>query len=140
MATAVRTVIAIIAGMVASFVLIIGMEAFSAVVHPFPPDFKGTMEEVCAHVARYPPWVLAVAVPAWGIAAFLGTWIANKVGNRGAAIFVGLLLLASVVYNVSKLPYYTWFKVACLVVIPIALGLGILLPRRQKPAVSQAAA
>jgi hypothetical protein len=49
------------------------MQAFRAVVHPFPPPpgFRQTpgltreqlQTELCAHVERYPPWVLAVVVP-----------------------------------------------------------------------------
>src|SRR6202008_3402507 len=90
-----------------------------------PPDFDGTMEEMCEHVARYPPWVLAVVVPAWVGTAFVGTWIAGRLGNRGAASFVGLLLLAALVFNVSMLPYAIWFKSACMIAIPSAIVAGI---------------
>src|SRR5438309_11764830 len=123
MAAILRTLIAIIAGMLVAFVFIVAVELFSSVVHPTPPDFGGTMEEMCAHVARYPTWILALVVPAWGAAAFLSTWTANKIGNRGSAIFVGLLLLAAVVFNISKLPYPIWFKLVILLVIPTALAL-----------------
>ncbi len=132
MATIFRTLVAIIAGMLVAFVLIVAVELFSAVVYPTPPDFGGTMEEMCEHVASYPTWVLALVVPAWGGAAFVSTWTANKIGNRGSAIFVGLLLLAAVVFNISKLPYPIWFKLVILLVIPTALVLGSLLSSRQK--------
>jgi hypothetical protein len=132
MTTIFRSFVAIVAGVLAAFVLVVAVELFSAVVHPVPPDFGGTMEEMCEHVARYPTWVLALAVPAWGLAAFVSTWTANKIGNRGSAIFVGLLLLAAVVFNISKLPYPIWFKVMSLLVIPTALVLGSLLSSRQK--------
>jgi hypothetical protein len=132
MATYFRTLVAIIAGLLVAFVLIVAVELFSAVVHPFPPDFGGTMEETCQHVARYPTWVLALVVPAWGVGAFVSAWTANKIGNRGSAIFVGLLLLAAVVLNISMLPYPIWFKLVILLVIPTALVLGGLLSSRQK--------
>jgi hypothetical protein len=132
MATSLRTFVAIIAGLLAALVLIVLVELFSTVVHPVPPDFGGTMEGMCQHVAGYPNWVLAVVVPAWGVAAFVSTWTANRIGNRGSAIFVGLLLLAALVFNISKLPYPIWFKVVNLLVIPTALVLGSLLSSRQK--------
>ena len=34
--------------------LLAGVELFSAVVYPVPPDFGGTMEEMRKHVERYP--------------------------------------------------------------------------------------
>jgi len=132
MATSFRTFVAIIAGLLAAFVLVVAVELFGSVVHPVPPDFGGTMEEMCQHVARFPNWVLAVVVPAWSVTAFVGTWIANRIGNRGSAIFVGLLLLAAVVFNVATLPYPIWFKVVNLLVIPAALVWGSLLSSRQK--------
>ena len=79
MAMALRCMAAIIAGMIVAFVIVVAVELFSAVVHPVPPDFRGTMEEMCLHVARYPPWVLALVVPAWAGAAFAGTWISGRV-------------------------------------------------------------
>ena len=54
------TIVGIAVGMVLAFVLVIGVEGFSSVVHPLPAEFKGTMDEMCQHVARYPHWVLGV--------------------------------------------------------------------------------
>jgi hypothetical protein len=71
----------VVVGLLVSFALVMGVELFSAVVHPFPADFGGTEEEVCRHVERYPAWVLAVAVPAWAVTALVGTWIAHRIGN-----------------------------------------------------------
>ncbi len=119
-----------LAGLVAGFALalvgVIGVEAFSALVHPLPGDFDGSMEQMCLHVARYPAWVLAVVVPMWACAAIAGTWTALWIGNRAAFGAVGLILLVALVYNLSELPYPAWFKAANLIVIPAA----ILLPLR----------
>ena len=71
MATLFRTLVAIIAGMLVALVLVVAVELFGAVVHPVPADFGGTKEEICEHVARYPHWVLALVVPAWGAIAFV---------------------------------------------------------------------
>lgn len=132
MATGFRTLVAILGGIVVAFVLIVFVELFGAVVHPVPPDFGETTEEMCEHVARYPNWVLVVVVPAWGVTAFVGTWTAYKIGNRGSAIVVGLLLLAALVFNIAQLPYPIWFKIVNLLVIPIAIVLGGRLSIRRK--------
>src|SRR5262245_27634070 len=118
MATIFRLIGAIVAAMAATLFLLAAIEFFSAIVHPVPADFKGTMEEMCQHVARYPQWVLAVVVPLWAGTAFAGTWIAGRIGNRGCAVFIGLLLLAAVIFNVAKLPYPLWFKAVILVAVP----------------------
>jgi len=99
-----------------AFVLVIAVEFFGAVVHPLPEDFGGTMEEMCQHVERYPQWVLALVVPAWAVTAFVGTWTARKMGNLCSFAFVGLLLLAALMFNISKLPYPMWFKIVNLLV------------------------
>jgi hypothetical protein len=127
-----RCTAAIIAGMIVALVFVVAVELLSAVVHPVPPDFGGTMEEMCQHVSRYPHWVLALVVPAWGATAFVSTWTAGRIGNRGSALLTGLLLLAAVVFNISQLPYPNWFKIVILLVIPTAIVLGSRLSIRRK--------
>jgi H+/Cl- antiporter ClcA len=107
-----------------SFILVIAVELFSAMVHPLPEDFGGTREEMCRHEERYPHWVLAVVVPAWAAAVLASTWTARRIGNFYSSAIVGLLLLAALMFNISKLPYPMWFKVVNLLVIPIAIVLG----------------
>lgn len=122
-----------VAGLVVSLIGIIALEIFDAAVFPPPPDFKGTYDEMCQYVAAHPAWVLAVAVAAWGVSAFVGAWVARKLGGFYPAAILALLLLAGLVLNISMLPYPIWFKAATLVVIPIALLLGCgLLPRRPR--------
>lgn len=134
MKTFLRTVAAILAGTFVLFALVVAVELFSAVVHPLPEGSVATKEDICRHVERYPAWVLAVVVPAWAAAAFAGTWTARRIGNLCAAAVVGLLLLAAVACNISMLPYPTWFKVATLIAIPIAVLAGSRQP--MSPAVT----
>jgi hypothetical protein len=131
MATVFRAVGAIVAGMLVAFILVVAVEVFSAVVHPLPPNFGGTMDDMCKHVERYPHWVLAVVVPAWAGTAFVSTWIARRLGNRGCAVFIGLLLLTALIFNISMLPYPIWFKLASLIVIPCAIVSGLSLSSRR---------
>ncbi|TWT29411.1 hypothetical protein [Blastopirellula retiformator] len=115
-----RTIAGIFVGLLVLFVLIIAVEAFSAVVHPFPPGFEGTQDEICAHVERYPGWVLAAVVPMWGATAFAAVWVAGKLGQFYAATFVGFLLNLALISNLAMLPYPLWFKGACLLLLPLA--------------------
>jgi hypothetical protein len=127
-----RVIGSIVAGLVLAFVLVVAVEVFSGVVHPFPEDFKGTHEEVCKHVERYPDWILAVCGGMWVGAALVSTWITGWLGNRWSALFLGLLLVAMVILNVSMLPYTMWFKIGILILIPAAVGAGVYLSSRPK--------
>jgi hypothetical protein len=80
MATAFRAVGSILAGLALALVLVIAVEGVSAILHPEPPGFTGTMDEICKHVERYPHWVLALVVAAWGGTAFASTWVTNRMG------------------------------------------------------------
>jgi hypothetical protein len=131
-----RTLAATIIALFTAVVLIVAVEAFSNVVHPPPKDFGGTMEEICQHVERYPQWVLAAVVPMWAIAAFVSSWIAQRIGNLYSLGIVGLSLLAALVFNLAKLPYPIWFKVANLLVIPAAIVAASRFAGRRKTAAS----
>lgn len=124
MKTILRTLAAVVVGMGVLILLLIGVELFSAVVHPLPEGFGGTEAEMCEHVARYPQWVLAVSVPMWAFAAFASIWTARKIGNAPAAATVGLLVLAALIFNISMLPYPLWFKIISPIVVPLAILAG----------------
>jgi len=136
MKTAFRALAAVFVGLLLSFLLVVAVELFSAVVHPLPEGFGGTTEEMCRHVERYPPWVLAVVVPAWAVAAFVGTWTARRIGNLYSAGTVGLQVLMALVFNISELPYPMWFKIANLFAIPVAAAAGARLAMPNKTAVA----
>jgi hypothetical protein len=125
MKTVFRTVLAVVAGVALALVLVIAVELLSAVIHPVPPGYTGTMDEVCEHVARYPHWILGVVVLAWSATAFVSTWVATRIGNRLAGIFGVVILTSAIVFNVLKLPYTMWFKLVMLSCFPVACFLGV---------------
>ena len=131
MKSAGRTLGGVVAGMALAFVLVVAVEWFSSVVHPFPADFNGNIPE---HVKRYPHWVLAVVVLAWGATAAAATWVASRVGGRLAGVIVTLLLAWAIVFNLTMLPYVMWFKVAMFIAFPIACLIGVRYGRRVRPA------
>ena len=120
-----RLFLAVVAGMLLALVLVIAVEFFSAIVHPVPAGFQGTMDEMCLHVARYPDWVLGVVVLAWSATAFSSTWVATRIGHRLAGIVVTLLLTWAIVCNLTMLPYAMWFKIVMLSCFSMACYLGV---------------
>jgi hypothetical protein len=118
-----RWLLGVALGGVAAFVLVVAVELFSAVVHPFPSDFSGSEEAMCEHVANYPAWVLAVIVPMWSAVAWSATWVAGRIGGLVAAVTIGVLLLAALALNLSMLPYPMWFKLVQPLMVMVAIGL-----------------
>jgi hypothetical protein len=133
MKSAGRTVLAVVAGMALAFALVVAVELFSAVVHPFPagldPDVPGNIPE---HVRRYPGWVLAVAGLMWGATAAAATWVASRIGGRTAGAIVTLLLASALAFNLSMLPYVMWFKIAMPATFFVACLTGIRTGTRRR--------
>ena len=129
MKSAVRTLLAVVAGMALAFALVVAVEFFSAVVHPFPANFDGNIPE---HVRRYPDWVLAVVVPMWGATAAAAAWVASRIGGRTAGAIVTLLLASALAFNLSMLPYAMWFKIAMPATLLVACLTGIRTGTRRR--------
>lgn len=124
-----RTIGAVLAAVFVVFLLLILVELYSSVVHPLPPGFQPTQQEMCDHVARYPHWVLATVVPMWAAISFIGVWIAGRWGRRLGAGVIAMLLLAALGMNVLMLPYPLWFKI----VQPMAIIAAIAAAFRSTP-------
>ena len=58
--------------------------------------------------------------------------------NRGPAAFVGLVLLAAALFNVSMLPYRIWFNAAAPAAILTAAAWGYRLSSRRARAAGNA--
>jgi MFS family permease len=120
MKSAGRILLGIVAGMGMALALVVAVEWFSSVVHPFPANFNGNIPE---HVRHYPDWVLGAVVLAWGATIAVATWVAS-------GIVVSLLLAWALISNLTMLPYTMWFKVAMLCAFPVACLLGVRYGRR----------
>lgn len=115
--------------LVVAIILLAGIEGVSAIVHPFPPDFGGTRDEVAQHVANYPTWVLvSLGSVGWGITIFVASWMTTRLGTRrhpahGAGL--GLLLFAGAIFNMAMLPYPLWYWVLELITLPAGIYFGV---------------
>ena len=129
MKTAGRILFGVVAGMTLAFALVVAIEVFSAVLHPMPANLIGGVPE---HVRRYPHWILAVAALAWAATIAASTWVATRIGGRPAGIIMALLLASALIFNLTMLPYASWFKVAMSVALPITCLLGIKYGKRAR--------
>ncbi len=137
--TALQSNGSILLSLVTAFLLVAGVEGLSAILHPWPADFAGTSEEIVRQVETYPTWVLAfLGGVGWGGTMFISAWLATRLGSNRKPIhgyLVGVILIAAVIFNISMLPYPTWYSLLNLVVLPTALYFGVRFGQaRQVPA------
>lgn len=132
----VRSIGAIIASLVAAIVIVVITEMLTLSLHPFPEGADTSDPAVMNnHVANFPHWVLAIAAAGWLLTAFVGAWIATRLGpNRHPAhgYIVGTLLFLTAALNMIVLwePYQDWFKAVNFIGIPLVVFLGIRFARR----------
>jgi len=130
MKSVLRTASGVVAGMVLALALVVAVEWFSGMVHPFPANFDGNIP---AHVRRYPHWVLGVVALAWSATSAASTWVASRLGSRVAGYIVALLLAWGLIFNLTKLPYTLWFKLVMFTAFPVACVVGVKYGKRPSP-------
>lgn len=125
----IRSLYAVILGIVVAFVMFMLIEGISAVLHPFPENFSGTQEEIMAQVENYPTWVLALlGGGGWSASMFLCVFAATRTGaNRHPwhGIAVGVFWFGMLAFNMYILPYPTWYLVLNLIMLPVMAFAGI---------------
>ena len=129
--TALQSTGAILLSLFIAFLLVAGLEALSAILHPWPADFAGTSEEIAIQVETFPAWLLALlGGVGWGGTMFVSAWLATRLGSNRRPIhgyLVGVILISAVIINISMLPYPIWFSLLNLVVLPTTLYFGVRL-------------
>ena len=134
-----RTILGVLAGVAAMFVVIMAIEAVGHVIHPPPPgmDPMNPAHEAAfaQFVATMPFAAKAMLAAAWTLGAFAGGFVAARIARhpRGAAVLVALLVVSGVVAMALRLAHPTWLTAAGLLLpIPAAL-LAARLARHRPP-------
>lgn len=116
-----RTVLAIVVGVIAAMAVILMLELIGMLLFPLPPGTPLASEaDLAALVAASPIGKKIWVVMGWALGSFAGAWIAAKVARqRGliAASAVALLIIAGTVMNAVNIPHPLWMN-----------ALGVLLP------------
>ena len=102
-----RAILGVLAGLVAMFVVIMGIEYVGHMVYPPPPGLNPMVtEDLSAIMASQPAAAKAFVVVAWVVGAFAGGWVAAKISRtypRAAAVIVALMVVAGVVGMILQL-------------------------------------
>lgn len=116
----VRTILAVVGGLLLAMVVLTVGEAVGRYLFPLPPDLGLNPEpDPRAVAARTPAILLFFVVLMQGAAAFAGSAAAvaiARAGPRPGWIVAGLFLLAAVL-NVVLIPHPVWFVLGSLVLV-----------------------
>ena len=134
----VRTVVAVLLGLVVALATMLLLEFIGMSLFPLPPGIDLENEQDLARLVESASagkllWVLA----GWALAAFAGGWVAATISRRhprGAALAVAALIVAGVALNAAMLPHPAWMTLAgVLLPLPVA-WLAARLAARPRPA------
>jgi hypothetical protein len=139
-----RTILGVLAGLVAMFLVIMGIEA---VGHWFYPPPAGLDPMNPAHEAAFAQFVTRMPLNAklmlalaWTMGAFGGGFVAAKIARhpRAAALLIALVVMSGVVGMILAVPHPSWLTAAGLLLpIPAALLAARIARPRSAPEVRQ---
>lgn len=130
-----RTLLAIVLGVLAGFLVVMLVQMLSMAMYPLPADVNpadpATMGDL---FSRMPAGAIALVLVSHGLGAFAGGWVsAWRAPMRPIlhGLVVGAIVLAAGVMNLRALPHPAWFVVADLALyLPCAFVGAKLAPRR----------
>lgn len=141
-----RTILGVLAGVVAMFAVIMAIQAVGHMIHP-PPAGMDPMNP--AHEAAFAQFVYAMPLAAkvmlavaWTLGAFAGGYVAARIAwhPRGAAVLIALLVISGVISMILRVPHPSWLAAAGLLLpIPAALLAARLARRKPGPSADRVA-
>lgn len=116
-----RTILAVLLGVVVAWLTIVLFQFASTAAFPPPPGLDPRdPAQLRALIDAAPPAAMALVLASWAIGAFDGALVTALVARRhrkGAALLIGVLVLAGVVAMIRLVPHPLWMSIA-----------GVLLP------------
>jgi len=115
---ALRSVGAVIVGLIVAVAFVQGAEAIVHAMNPFPPGMnQRDFNEIKKFVSTLPLSALLLVMTGWLLATVVGTFVAAKIaGSRPAGYITGGILLCAGIANAIIIPQPPWFSAASFVV------------------------
>ena len=121
-----RSLLAIVAGLITAMLVIFGVEAVGMLLFPPPAGMPlDTEADLARLVALSSPAAKAWLVSGWALGSFVGAWVAARISRRHrriAALVVALFIIAGTVMNAMAIAHPLWMNVlGILLPVPLAL-------------------
>lgn len=135
----VRSIVVVLAGLVASIVVVAVTDAIVSSLYPLPPGTDATNREALRQAAAaLPVAAFLILLAGWSLAALAGSFVGARWAGRAPVAHgsvVALILLAATIANLVAIPHPVWMWPAALIFIPLAAWAGVRIARRsQAPA------
>src|SRR5690349_6438715 len=108
-----RSILAVLCGVLVGGAVILGMELIGVRIFPPPQGLASEDPEVLRRaMEQLPAGAFGMVLLGWALGTFAGAWTAAKVAGRaplGHGLAVGVLFLAAGVANMLALPHPVWF-------------------------------
>src|SRR5437762_12793359 len=124
-----RVIVAVVTGIVVSFVIVVAVEICSIKIFPLPPG-TNMMDpaSVKAAMAGVPDGARVLVVVGWFLGAAVGTFLATKIARSAAqGAIVGAILLTMAVLDMRSFPHPAWMWGAAFAVHVTATTLALRL-------------
>jgi hypothetical protein len=131
-----RFLLAVLAGALASMVIVMSLELLGMVLFPLPEGINPFNEEqirTALEEGKIPTGALVFVVTAWVCGAFAGSWLAARLALTGkmfAGWCIGTLIFLCSLMMLFELPHPLMMAIAALLLVPVASwwGTTIALP------------
>ncbi len=120
-----KSILAVVAGLVAGWIITFVGELLSHSVYPPPTDIDFTdAEAMKAFIANLPTGAFLILLVVWALSAFGGGFIAGKIAPdrwQRVALITGVILLTGFVVNMVMIPQPMWVNIiGLLLYLPMA--------------------
>jgi hypothetical protein len=123
-----RSVLAVVAGVIVAGLFIVGIETIGHRLYPPPAELDLKNPEALRDMVRSMPLAaIGSVLLAWVIGALAGAWVAARIAMQwrvGHAGVIGAVILAGAAANMLMIPHPAWMWVGALVLIPLAAYAG----------------
>lgn len=130
----VRKMIAVVAGAGVAVLLVMLIQQLGHSLYPPPDGLDPADEEFMRDYIANLPWgPLAFAIASYVVSTLVGGWVAAAVAGEQPLIFAGivaLFVLAGAVSTMLMIPHPTWFMIAAVGGIVLAVVLAVSLASR----------
>lgn len=124
MSPLVRSVLAVLAGLMAAFIAIMVVQQLSAMLYPWPAGADPTDPAVLkAFISTLPPGAFLIVLLGYLLGALSGGYLAARLAPSRRSLHAGIiavLLLVASIMNLTAIPHPTWFMGANLIIVAAA--------------------
>ena len=132
----IRSALVLLAGVVASVLVVMLMDVIVGRIYPLTPDTDmRNPESMRQAIAALPAGAFMLLVVGWAIAAGVGAYVAARFATNAHAVhglIVALFVLVATVSNLARIPHPVWMWPAAIILIPLAGWVAASLVARSK--------